>query len=55
MVLICNSLGKLAADERGPLFVDVGYNEITREFECGDSPNSGIEVLGSAIRIDVCE
>ena len=47
--------GKRAAVELGPLVVDAGDSEITREFECGNTLNSGIEVLGGTIGIDVGE
>jgi len=47
--------GKRAADELGPFFVDAGDSEVTGEFECGNSLNSGIEVLGGLISIDVGE
>lgn len=47
--------GERAADELGPLVVDAGDSKVTREFECGESLYSGIEVLGGAITIEVGE
>ena len=48
-------LGGRAADEAGPLIVDTGDSEITREFNLGSVFNGGEQTLEGAIGIDVDE
>jgi len=47
--------GRRAADETSPLVVDAGDGEVTRELDLNDVLNSGVEVLGGAVSIDVGE
>ena len=49
-------LGGRAADEGSPLVVDVaGDRSVAGKLGLGDIPNSGVEVLGVAVVIDVRE
>ena len=46
--------GRRAADE-SPLVADAGDGEVTRELDLNDVLNSGVEVLGGTVSIDVGE
>ena len=47
--------GRRTTDECGPLGVDAGDSEVSRELDLSGIFNSGEEVLGGAIRIDIGE
>ena len=47
--------GQRATREGSPLLVDPGGGQVTRELDLNDTLNSGVEVLRSAISIDVGE
>ena len=47
--------GCRATDEASPLVVGAGGSEVTRELDLSDVPNSGVEVLGGTISINVGE